>query len=157
MLRVLCSAKVYLLIMVACVAVSGVQSVTWAGDDTVAQISKISGAITIQRGSESVTAAKGARLKNGDTIATGLDGAVGLLFNDDTTLALGPGSTLTIQEFVFEPDRSRFAFVVKLLKGTASYVSGLIAKLSPEATKFITPSSSIGVRGTKFVVEVEAQ
>ena len=98
----------------------------------------------------------GAKLKNRDTLETGPDGSVGIVFNDHTTVSLGPDSKFTIQEFIFEPSRSRFSFVVKLLRGTASYVSGLIAKIAPESAKFITPSASIGIRGTKFVIKVEA-
>jgi hypothetical protein len=44
-----------------------------------------------------------------------------------------------------------------MLKGTAGYLSGLISKLSPESAHFETPTASIGIRGTQFVVRVEGQ
>ncbi len=124
-------------------------------DDYVAKVSQVDGAVTIERDSKTIIAAKGVRLKNEDSISTGTDGAIGILFNDETTLSLGPVSKLTIDEYVFDPDRSNFAFVVHLFKGTAAYMSGLIAKLSSDSVSFITPSASIGVRGTKFVIEVK--
>jgi len=41
-----------------------------------------------------------------------------------------------------------------MVRGTAAYMSGLIAKISPESARFITPSASIGIRGTKMVIQV---
>jgi len=40
------------------------------------------------------------------------------------------------------------------LKGTAAYVSGVIVKLSPKAARFETPTATIGIRGTRFLVKV---
>jgi hypothetical protein len=42
-----------------------------------------------------------------------------------------------------------------MLKGTVAYLSGLISKLSPDSAHLETPTASIGIRGTKFVVKVE--
>jgi hypothetical protein len=131
-------------------------SACWAEDQYVAEITEVTGVVALRRGFGTISPESGAKLKNRDTLETGPDGSVGIVFNDHTTVSLGPDSKFTIQEFIFEPSRSRFSFVVKLLRGTASYVSGLIAKIAPESAKFITPSASIGIRGTKFVIKVEA-
>jgi hypothetical protein len=40
------------------------------------------------------------------------------------------------------------------LKGTLRYVSGLIGKKNPQAIKVMTANSTIGIRGTDFIVEV---
>ena len=50
----------------------------------------------------------------------------------------------------------RDQFGSKLTKGTLNYVSGAIAKISPEAVAVKTPTGTIGVRGTQFVVKVDA-
>lgn len=126
-----------------------------AANQMVAHVSQLNGQVSIKRGGDIIKAEKGTPLQNEDSLSTGSDGSIGIVFIDETTLSLGPNSNLTIQEYVFEPDRSRFSFVVQLLKGTASYVSGLIAKLSPNSARIITPSASIGVRGTKFAIAVE--
>jgi hypothetical protein len=127
----------------------------FAADNFVAQVSQFNGSVSIKRGAKIINVEKGARLKTKDSLSTGGDGSIGIIFKDETTLSLGPNSELIIQEYVFEPDHSNFSFVVSLLKGTASYVSGLIARLSPDSARIITPSASIGVRGTKFVIEVD--
>jgi len=72
-------------------------------------------------------------------------------------LSLGRGSVLIIDEFVFAPKQGKFSIVVRMLKGTAAYLSGLIAKLSPDSAHFKTPTASIGIRGTKFVARVEGE
>jgi hypothetical protein len=137
------------------IALFSMGSIGWAGDDYVAEITELTGNVSLRSGFGATALHNGDKLKNRDTLETGPDGTVGIVFNDHTTLSLGPDSTFTIQEFIFEPDQSRFSFIVKLFRGTASYVSGLIAKISPESARFITPSASIGIRGTKFVVRVE--
>jgi hypothetical protein len=121
----------------------------------VARISQLAGAVTITRGTNAVPVAQGARLMNQDSVSTGADGSVGIIFDDETTLSLGPGSKMIIQEYIFDVEKANFSLVVRLMQGTAAYVSGLIAKLSPDSTKFITPSASIGIRGTKFVIQVD--
>jgi len=42
-----------------------------------------------------------------------------------------------------------------LHRGTLAIVSGQIAKRSPDAMKVQTPTTILGVRGTKFAVKVE--
>ncbi len=132
-----------------------VHSICWADDRYVAEVTGVTGTVSLRCGFSTSALESGARLKSRDTLETGPDGSVGIIFNDHTTLSLGPDSKFTIQEFIFEPSQSKFSFIVKLLRGTAAYVSGLIAKISPESAKFITPSASIGIRGTKFVIHVE--
>jgi hypothetical protein len=45
--------------------------------------------------------------------------------------------------------------VLRLLAGTMQYLSGLTAKLAPDAMKVDTPTAAIGVRGTRFLVRAE--
>ena len=90
-----------------------------------------------------------------DTLQTGSDGALGVIFKDDTVLSLGPDSLLVIDEFVFAPMEGELSIVTRMLKGTVAYLSGVIAKLSPESARFETPMATLGIRGTRFVAEVK--
>lgn len=121
----------------------------------VGKVTELSGTVSLERQKKKIMIVKGTRLMVDDLVKTSDDGAVGLMFKDETTLSLGPKTRIQIQDYVFEPENSRFSFVIEIFKGTASYVSGLLAKLSPESAKFITPSSTIGIRGTKFVIQVD--
>jgi hypothetical protein len=42
-----------------------------------------------------------------------------------------------------------------MVQGTAVYISGIIAKLSPQSVRFETPNATIGIRGTRFLVKVD--
>ena len=123
----------------------------------VAMIQKASGTATVVRQGHSLTASAGFEIQEDDTLRTGPDGSIGVIFKDDTILSLGPESVLVVDEFVFAPKQGKFSIVLRMLKGTAGYLSGLISKLSPESAHFETPTASIGIRGTQFVVRVEGR
>ena len=58
------------------------------------------------------------------------------------------------KQFVFEPAQRQFSMVNELIKGTASFISGKMTKLSPDSVILETPSATIGVRGTTYHVMV---
>jgi hypothetical protein len=123
----------------------------------IATVNKMSGMATVVRQGRTVSATIGLEICEGDTIRTGPDGSIGIVFNDDTLLSLGPGSVLIIDEFVFAPRQGKFSIVIRMLKGTAAYLSGLISRFAPESAHFKTPTASIGIRGTKFIVKVDGE
>ena len=89
-----------------------------------------------------------------DSLTTGADGRVGITLRDDTRLSIGPQTTIELSRFVYAQSDSQFSFVLKVVRGVVAYVSGRIAKLSPDAVRLETPSAIIGVRGTRLVIEV---
>jgi hypothetical protein len=123
----------------------------------VATVQKVSGVATVVREGQAVPAKIGLEIWENDTLRTGPDGCMGVVFNDETQLSLGPESNLVIDEFVFAPQKGKFSMVIRMLRGTAVYLSGLISKLAPQAAHFVTPSASIGMRGTKFAVKIEGR
>jgi len=129
----------------------------FSADDTIGLVNEVKGKVCIVRDGQQYAPENGFRLKISDTLQTGPDAAIGVTFNDETVLSIGANSELAVNEYVFNPDQSRFSFVVKIIRGTAAYMSGLIAKISPESARFITPSASIGIRGTKMVIQVEQE
>jgi len=120
-------------------------------------VQKVSGTATVVRQGQTITAEIGLELYQNDTLRTGRDGSMGVVFNDETRLSLGPESLLVIDEFVFAPRQGKFSIAIRMVKGTVAYLSGLITKLAPESTHIQTPTSSIGIRGTKFVAKVEGE
>lgn len=109
----------------------------------------------IVRGEAEIPAEPGARLLAGDTLRTGPEGALGIVLRDNTLFSMGPDSELVLNEFVFEPRESKFALVANMVKGSFSFLSGLIGKLSPESAKILTPVGTVGIRGTRFFAKVE--
>lgn len=127
----------------------------FAAEEAIGWVNEAKGRAFVLRDGREHPAETGFKLNMGDTLRTDSGGALGIIFNDETVLSLGPNSELTVDEYVFNPDQSRFSFVVKMVRGTAAYISGLIAKINPESTRFVTPSASIGIRGTKMLIQVE--
>lgn len=125
-----------------------------ADDTIVAYIKTVSGKADIISGQTTQAASVGAAVHDQDRIKTEDDASVGLTFKDNTVLSLGPNSQLTVDEFVYAPEQSQLKLAVNLLSGTLQYVSGMIAKLKPQAVEVKTPTGMIGVRGTRFVVKV---
>jgi hypothetical protein len=125
-----------------------------ASDGSVAKVKTVKGPASIVRGQSAVPAVANEKVFQGDTLRTGADGSLGVVFKDDTLISLGPNSELVVDAFLFAPAEGKLSIVTRLLRGTAAYVSGLIAKLSPQSARFETPVATIGIRGTRFLVKV---
>ncbi|MFO0461409.1 MAG: FecR domain-containing protein, partial [Burkholderiales bacterium] len=90
----------------------------------------------------------------GDRIETGADGRVQMRFSDGSVVSLQPGSRFTIDAYRFEGDAQRAVYV--LTRGTLRTLTGAVGKRRHEDYKLITPTATVGVRGTEFVVEETA-
>lgn len=126
-----------------------------AVETPVGSIKTVKGTASIVRGNAAVETKSGTRVYRNDTLRTGSDGALSMVFRDDTLLSIGPGSELSVNEFLFSPGDGKLSIITRLLKGSAVYLSGIIARLSPESVRFETPVANIGIRGTMFAVKVE--
>lgn len=111
-----------------------------------------SGAATIVRGGQSLPAVPGAEVFESDLLRTGADGRLSVMLKDESRVALGPSSELALTRFAYAPNDAQLGLGLRLARGVLSYVSGLIAKLAPEAVKLETPTSIIGVRGTHLLL-----
>ena len=125
-----------------------------AADESSASLRKANGDVVIERAGNIVKAEEGTPVYSKDTVKTGADGSVGIVFKDNSRISLGPNSRLELKNFVFKPSKGQFSMVNKLTKGTASLVSGKMTKLSPESVVLETPSSTIGIRGTTFNIKI---
>jgi hypothetical protein len=120
------------------------------------RIKSASGAVFIVRQNSVIPAQAGQPLFEADGVRTGADGRLGITLRDETRLALGPNSDVRIDQFVYAPGQGRLRFALKIARGVVAYISGRIAKLSPDAVRLETPSAILGVRGTRMVIRVEA-
>ena len=80
---------------------------------------------------------------------------MGITLKDATVISLGPETEFAIDEYVYAPAQNKLKLGSRITKGSLNYVSGVIAKLQPDAVTVTTPSGTIGVRGTQFAVKVE--
>ena len=127
-----------------------------ANASVVGEIKILKGAATVERQGQKLPAAVGMKLMQADTVLTGNDGAVGITFADNSLMSAGPNSSLSIDSFRFDSTTHAGEFQSSIKRGTVAVVSGKMVKQSPESMKIRTPSSIMGVRGTEFVVKVDA-
>ncbi len=121
----------------------------------VGSIKTVKGSVSIVRGSKPVAVMPGTRVFRDDTLKTGPDGSLAMVFRDDTLLSLGHDSEIVVNEFLYSPAEGKLSIITRMLKGTAAYVSGIIGKLAPGSVRFETPVATIGLRGTRFAVRIE--
>jgi hypothetical protein len=135
-----------------------VAAILWGGGaaaaEPVAQIKSLDGTASVKRGEAVLPLAGGADLFADDVVITDKDSRLGLIFRDDTSLSMGPISRLVIDAMVFEPVRNDMALGMTLAGGTFSVHAGQIAKLAPERTVIRTPTATLAIRGTTFLVKV---
>lgn len=113
------------------------------------------GSVHIERGKQRLAAIPGTPVRQSDVVVTGSDGAVGIVFADDSMLSAGPDSTLAIARFRFDPSTQDGAFDTDLRRGSLTAISGKIVKRKPGAMRVRTPAAIMAVRGTQFGVRVE--
>ena len=123
-------------------------------DAVVGRIKSAAGAVSIVRQNATIPAQVGQPLFQSDSVRTGADGHVGITLKDETRLALGPNTDVRIDQFAYSPGQGSLRMVMKIARGLVAYVSGRIAKLSPDAVRLETPSAILGVRGTRMVIRV---
>ena len=80
-----------------------------------------------------------------EKIKTDVDGRAQLLFLDGTTLTVGAGSEMVIDEYLYDPASGTGEMAVSLSKGVFRLVGGKISK--KKAIQFNTPAATIAVRG----------
>lgn len=112
------------------------------------------GVASVDRNGRMLPVAPGVPLERGDVLVTGRDGRMGITFVDGTRFAVAPNSRVTLDTFQFDRTRQTGSFVTSVDRGTLGVVSGRIAKSRRDAMRVRTPTSMLGVRGTRFVVEV---
>ncbi|WP_426122744.1 FecR domain-containing protein [Pararhizobium sp. PWRC1-1] len=82
-----------------------------------------------------------------ERIRTSKSGLGQFVFRDGTKLAVGWGSSVVVDKFVFDDTNSVKKLTIKAAKGTFRWVSG---KSKHTAYEILTPAGTIGVRGTAF-------
>ncbi|WP_413466464.1 FecR domain-containing protein [Mesorhizobium sp. B4-1-4] len=86
-----------------------------------------------------------------ERISTSNTGLGQFVFLDGTKLAVGWGSSVVIDKYVFNNENSVKNLTIRAAKGTFRWISGS----SPSsAYQIVTPAGTIGVRGTAFDVHI---
>ncbi|MEM7688122.1 MAG: FecR domain-containing protein [Pseudomonadota bacterium] len=112
------------------------------------------GAVNVIRDGKSLSAKPGFKLEEGDVITTKAGQRVGITFIDDTRMAVGPSSRITLDEYKYDRARQTGRSLTSVNRGSLGVDSGNITRTGADKMRVRTPTSTLGVRGTTFVVEV---
>ena len=84
-----------------------------------------------------------------ERIDTSGSGVVQVLLLDGSTFTVGPGSSLVIDKFIYDPKSGRGSLVASFSKGALRFVGGKLSKEEP-GISVKTPAGVLTVRGGMF-------
>jgi len=111
------------------------------------EIAKGQSFITHTDGSK-VLAETGTPVFPGDVVETSEAGSVGIVFADDSTFSIAENGQMVIDEMIYDPGSQEGNSVFEVTQGVFTFVSGQIAKTGVDAMQVVTPTATIGIRGT---------
>lgn len=117
-------------------------------------VTELKGSGEIVRESNIIGNTEGIPLESMDTARTE-KGVMRLDFIDDTRVDVIENSILVIDDFVYDPSNGTGKLDMRAALGTVRYASGQIAKNSRQNVRVRTPSATISVRGTDFIMVVD--
>ena len=96
-------------------------------------------------GSVGGTLASGAGVHADETIGTDKGGVAGLRFHDQSNLDVGPNSSVRLNKFIYDPNRSGGKAVLDAAKGSFRFSTG--AQGGNRNIQIKTPVGTLGIRG----------
>lgn len=127
---------------------------TQAAEAVIGYVKTVKGDALVINGDQQVKATVGTPIVSGNKLKTGPNASLGVTFKDNTVMSFGPDTELTVDEYLYAPNKGKLRLGATMAKGTLAYLSGAIAKIKPDAVSVKTPTGTIGVRGTHFVLKV---
>lgn len=89
-----------------------------------------------------------------ERVDTGAEARTALTFLDDTHLQVAPNSSVVLDRFIYDPDRKTGSVAMSFSRGLFRFVSGDMK--NKDGFDLRTPSASLAIRGTKFILFVAA-
>lgn len=120
---------------------------------TVGKVILVIGNVVVIRGGVELPLNRNDGLQSGDVIKTMQLSNAQIRMNDESLIALRPGTEFKIDEFRYDgkQDGSERGFF-SLIKGGLRTVTGAVGKANRENYKVTTPSATIGIRGTHYTL-----
>ena len=90
------------------------------------------------------TLSGGASVYSQETVRTGETGQADLQFRDNSNLSVGSKSSVRLDKFVYDPNKSGGAVTIQATKGTFRFVTGSQGKTNYQIK---SPYGTLGIRG----------
>ena len=97
-----------------------------------------------QAEANSRTLSGGAAVYSKELIHTGEAGVADFKFRDSSNLSVGPNSSVRLDKFVYDPNKSAGSVAVEAARGSFRFVTGSQSKGSYQVK---TPYGTLGIRG----------
>jgi hypothetical protein len=136
---------------------TGLLAMSTQAADVAGTVKSVKGQAHIERGSERIKVAVGTRLHAQDRLVSGADSSIGISLSDSTLLTAGPNSTIELNQYAFDRNTNTGRMDTTVKRGSMAVVSGQIAKANPDQVVFRTSTVTLGVRGTEFIIDVDAE
>ena len=118
------------------------------GPLTVGAVDKVQAHVDATQAGQTRTLAVNSDVYFRDRCQSGQGARLQATLKDGTQLTLGENATLVVDEFIYDPHRSRAKLAISVVKGAFLYVGGLIDKETEANVRIRTPLAAIGIRGT---------
>ena len=118
-----------------------------ATNDDIGSATAITASVTGVLADETRTLVTGDPVFRDEALTTSATGVGQFEFHDRTKLAIGPGSTVVLDNFIYQSGASGGKIVINLTAGALRFVTG---RADHGAYEIVTPTATIGVRGTAF-------
>lgn len=123
----------------------------------VAQVKVSRGIVQIERGGQRYPAPVGLRLKENDIVLTEANGSVGLMFNDNSMLSMGPNAEVVLERYAYDSTTYLGAFDAFVKRGAVSIEAGNLANAQADAIRVKTPQAEMRGPARNFAVNVEGK
>jgi hypothetical protein len=90
------------------------------------------------------TLSGGSTVYSKELVRTGESGVADLRFHDNSNLSVGPKSSVRLDKFVYDPNKSSGGVAVEATRGSFRFVTGSQSKGSYQVK---TPYGTLGIRG----------
>jgi hypothetical protein len=90
------------------------------------------------------TLSSGSSVYSKELVRTGDAGVADLRFHDNSNLSVGPKSSVRLDKFVYDPNKSAGGVAVEATRGSFRFVTGSQSKGSYQVK---TPYGTLGIRG----------
>ena len=107
-------------------------------------IGKATSVVPQATGSHGGPLSGGSNVYSKETIRTGQSGQADLQFKDNGNLKVGSNSSVHLDKFVYDPNKSTSAVAIQATRGTFRFVTGSQGNGSVQVK---TPYGTLGVRG----------
>ncbi|WP_419770236.1 MAG: FecR domain-containing protein [Candidatus Marinarcus sp.] len=121
----------------------------------VAKVVAFKGDAFIIRDNKEIKLELGSIILKNDAIKTQDNTKVQIIFTDNTIITVGKNSQLNVNNYIYDEQNKEYNANFGLLKGTFRTITGKIGKIAPNKFKLSSKTSSIGIRGTQILSNIQ--